>query len=392
MFTRPVIVVAAFAAVASVPSVWGQPEKPAPSSSITVRVVDESGKAVPGVELGNYCVFPSPGEGSRPTVSASGEERGDDRFVTDEHGLATIPARRLLYPGQSRPMGLTAFEPASGRMAIGQVSEADAGATVELTIRSTAKVRVMQTSSSLATLGIPLDWTYLYVFKGETRPIDCPGSEGVHELLLPPGDYKLYGYGRDTYTEMPPLTIRPGQSEADVAIDLRAGRLAYLLNKPAPELAQIKGWKNGGPTTLASLRGKVVLLDFWGYWCGPCVHGMPEMMALHDKYKDRGLVIIGVHDDSADSIEEVDSKLTATREKVWGGRDLPFLVALDGGGMTKIEGADDQSGRGATTAAYGVRSFPTHVLIDRAGNVVGRFNPHASDADERIEALLRQGT
>jgi len=49
---------------------------------------------------------------------------------------------------------------------------------------------------------------------------------------------------------------------------------------------------NGGPLTLASLRGKVVLLDFWGEWCGPCVGSMPYLMKLYDKYRDKGLEII----------------------------------------------------------------------------------------------------
>jgi thiol-disulfide isomerase/thioredoxin len=120
--------------------------------------------------------------------------------------------------------------------------------------------------------------------------------------------------------------------------------------------------------TLADLRGKDVLLDFWGYWCGPCLGTMPPLMKLHDQYKDRGLVIVGVHDDSVDSIVEMDQKLARARKQFWNGRDLPFHIALDGGGQTRVAGTG-RFVRGATTAAYSVNAFPTTLLIGRDGIV-----------------------
>jgi thiol-disulfide isomerase/thioredoxin len=157
------------------------------------------------------------------------------------------------------------------------------------------------------------------------------------------------------------------------------------MGKPAPELAQIKGWKNGGPVTLAELRGKLVLLDFWGYWCGPCLHAMPDLMALHDAFGDKGLVIIGVHDDSVASIAEMDSRLEQARQGRWNGRDIPFLVALDGGGETLIAGTD-ATAQGATTAAYGIAAFPTTLLIGRQGEVIGKIN--LFNAKETLAEML----
>src|SRR4029079_12949923 len=123
-------------------------------------------------------------------------------------------------------------------------------------------------------------------------------------------------------------------------IDLTSDRLASLKGQPAPELRQIKGWKNGEPTTLEKLRGRWVLLDFWGYWCGPCVGAMPELVKLYDDFAKQGLTIIAVHDDSVASIAEMDEKLAPIKKELWGGHDLPFLIALDGGVELPISGTE----------------------------------------------------
>src|SRR5437879_5302075 len=66
-----------------------------------------------------------------------------------------------------------------------------------------------------------------------------------------------------------------------------------LIGKPAPDF---KGEfsLNGKPTKLSDLKGKVVLLDFWAVWCGPCVSTFPHLREWHKEYKDKGLEILGV--------------------------------------------------------------------------------------------------
>ncbi len=167
-------------------------------------------------------------------------------------------------------------------------------------------------------------------------------------------------------------------------IDLPGRYLDKLIGKPAPELQRIKAWKNSGPIKLADLRGKYVLLDFWGYWCGPCVRDIPHLMAIYDAFSDRGLMVIGIHDDSVESIDEMDEKLVKTRERIWMGHDLNFPIALDGGGETRINGTD-RIVQGATTAAYGITAFPTTVLIGRDGKVIEKF--HAPSLDDKIAKL-----
>lgn len=180
------------------------------------------------------------------------------------------------------------------------------------------------------------------------------------------------------------FVYRGGETEPVLGTDFTAEYLEKLAGKAAPELQKIKGWKNGGPMTLAELRGKYVLLDFWGYWCGPCLRDIPHLMAIYDAFSDRGLMVIGIHDDSLESIDELDERLATAREKIWMGRDLNFPIALDGGGRTRIAGTNETA-PGATTAAYGITSFPTTVLIGRDGEVIEEF--HAPSQDDKIAKL-----
>ena len=65
--------------------------------------------------------------------------------------------------------------------------------------------------------------------------------------------------------------------------------------KIAPELTKITSYINSQPITLADLRGKVVLVDFWTYSCINCIRTIPYLNAWHEKYADDGLVIVGIH-------------------------------------------------------------------------------------------------
>src|SRR5262245_36097169 len=63
----------------------------------------------------------------------------------------------------------------------------------------------------------------------------------------------------------------------------------------APDFVGGSSWLNSGPLTIAGLRGKVVLVDFWTYSCINCQRTLPFLQQWWEKYKDRGLVIVGVH-------------------------------------------------------------------------------------------------
>lgn len=62
-----------------------------------------------------------------------------------------------------------------------------------------------------------------------------------------------------------------------------------------PDFVGLGNWFNSPPLKLADLRGKVVLVDFWTHGCVNCVNTLPHLTQLYAKYKDRGLVVVGIH-------------------------------------------------------------------------------------------------
>jgi thiol-disulfide isomerase/thioredoxin len=239
--------------------------------------------------------------------------------------------------------------------------------------------------------GAPLGWTNVYLSHDGSRVASCDSMDGRFEFFVPPGDYTLFAYGQNLLKRVVPISVSEGRADfATEPIAIPASRIKLLEGKPAPELAGIVGWK-GTPVTLAELRGKYVLLEFTGHWCGPCMHSMPEMFELHERFKDKGLVIIAVHvdiDGEVDTAEKLDEKMAPHRKNIWKGKDIPFSVALVSG---KEVAEGEQRSRGLAAQQYGVTGYPTTILIDREGKVVGPFGArNAKDAADRLEKLLEK--
>lgn len=134
----------------------------------------------------------------------------------------------------------------------------------------------------------------------------------------------------------------------------------------APPLS-VQAWSDGKPRTLEDLRGKIVVLDFWGTWCGPCVAAIPAMQKLADDYGPRDVVFLGVH--TADGTLEQINKLK--QFKKWAAP-----TGLD-------EGTSITDGR--TANAYGVRGYPAIVLIDRQGIIRYRTDIQPADMKAFME-------
>jgi DNA-binding beta-propeller fold protein YncE len=139
----------------------------------------------------------------------------------------------------------------------------------------------------------------------------------------------------------------------------------------APDFTGAVGWFNvPAPLTLKSLRGKVVLLDFWTYGCVNCMHILPDLKRLEEKYRDE-LVVIGVH--SAKFTNE--------------GQDDNIRRIIV---RYEIEHPVVNDAQFAIWRQYGARAWPTQVLIDPEGYVVGAASGegHAEGFDRAIAAVV----
>jgi thiol-disulfide isomerase/thioredoxin len=136
--------------------------------------------------------------------------------------------------------------------------------------------------------------------------------------------------------------------------DARRGDLMFNADEPAPEFTGISQWFNlaagEDALSLAQLRGKVVLVEFWTYTCINCIRALPHPIAWHHEYADDGLVVIGVHtpefafEADAGNVKEAIDRF-----------DIPFPVAQD----------NDY----ATWKAYRNLYWPAKYLIDRDGRL-----------------------
>lgn len=373
--------------------------KPAASAGkVKIRVLGPAGKAAPGVMLGTVGdTGPDVPASERLIFFGNNDELAP--IFSGGSGEATVPARwfrRYPYSG-SWQAPLWAVDPGNKLAAFRELHAADFEGATTQEIQLQPACTVTLSFSSVGLLadrgpdGGKIRWSASSLhLPGKRNGGDLTDtSAGPHnEFLLPPGDFQLEPYAvSNCYPTFRFLHIAPGQTQMNLRLDMVPSAAAELIGKQAPELQEIKGWKNGGPVKISDFRGKVVLLDFWGYWCGPCIGAMRDLLKLNDELKDKGLVVIAVHDDSVKSVEEMDEKLKPIAKDYWNGRDLPFLIALDGGGETRIVHTAKKV-RGATTAEYGVVAWPTTVIIGRDGKVVKEMEVRDDDAKEQLLKVL----
>ena len=123
---------------------------------------------------------------------------------------------------------------------------------------------------------------------------------------------------------------------------------------------------DGTPISLADYRGKVVLLDFWAVWCGPCLGEIPRIKAVYEKYHDKGFDVIGV---------SLDEDAAVLREFIKE-KEIPWRQIFDG-----------QKWAGHLVQQYGVRGIPAPFLIDRGGKVIS-VEARGSLLDELVAAEI----
>jgi thiol-disulfide isomerase/thioredoxin len=154
----------------------------------------------------------------------------------------------------------------------------------------------------------------------------------------------------------------------------RARQLA-LIGREAPEIS-VNEWINGEAITLASLRGRVVLLEFWATWCKPCHEMFPKLKKLDEENRARGLETLALtrhylasRDTASSLAEELELMRSIVKQ-----HDLKFRVGV----------ASDER----TQELYGATGLPTLALIDRTGVV--RYAHFGGGEDARFNQILNR--
>jgi peroxiredoxin len=145
--------------------------------------------------------------------------------------------------------------------------------------------------------------------------------------------------------------------------DSPEGTHSYLVGKPAPDFAL--DLLDGDRFRLADQRGKIIVLDFWATWCGPCLQTMPQLAQVAPAFADRNVRVVAIN------LQERAETITATLQR----HKLQLPVALDRDG--------------AVAARYGVSSIPQTLVIDREGNVFRHFIGGGPKLGDQLSESLR---
>lgn len=188
---------------------------------------------------------------------------------------------------------------------------------------------------------------------------------------LPPGDPELLTRSVRAAGEGAgyPLTVRRGGSRVELNVTL--GGVPQRRSGPPPvgstppPLSGATVVSGTDSLDLSTLHGRVVVLDFWASWCGPCQMMMPALNRISQRFHAQGLTVIGLTDDSPQVVRSVGSRM-----------NIRYTLASSPGAM----------------ATYGVQSLPTLVMIDRAGRIrsVSVGFDSANALERAITALVNE--
>ena len=156
-------------------------------------------------------------------------------------------------------------------------------------------------------------------------------------------------YGVAAATQEPTATPPPLSATKFAVADVDR-KVGGTVGDRAPEFGGIDAWINGGPLTMAGLRGSVVLIDFWTYTCINCINTYPFLKDMQAKYADKGLVIVGVHSPEFEFEKSYENVVAATIKD-----DLVWTMA--------------QYNDFITWRRYDNRYWPSEFLIDKDGVV-----------------------
>ncbi|KXU38349.1 cytochrome C biogenesis protein [Ventosimonas gracilis] len=162
------------------------------------------------------------------------------------------------------------------------------------------------------------------------------------------------------------MSANPAMMAADPAL---AENAALAVEGTLPPLDGVTQWLNSPPLTVESLRGKVVLIDFWTYSCINCLRAIPHVRAWAEKYKDQGLVVIGVH-----TPEFAFERKISNVERAIASQKITYPVAVDNSY--------------AVWRAFNNQYWPAHYFIDAKGQI--RHHQFGEGEYEQSERIIQQ--
>jgi thiol-disulfide isomerase/thioredoxin len=182
------------------------------------------------------------------------------------------------------------------------------------------------------------------------RP-DLKNSEALHGQAL------VYAAQLAAETNEPALGEELSRAIIDKYLAARGAVDTLIsLGHPVPFEAELTTLDGNTIQFPKDTQGKVIVLDFWATWCGPCIASLPHVKEIHDKYRDRGVTVIGVSCDTPVGNETMESN----KQKVAG------MVSAK-----KLDWTQTWSGEWPACATrYGVTSIPTVFIIGRDGNII----------------------